>query len=331
MKNKTLLTFSSRFATHALVLGFGLLAWSSFAAQNLVKNGDFEEPLGPDNWTIVYTGVSNATTVGWPYQCSRSDFYIAGRTRLAHKDLVPGTWDGEDGTGTNYWSEFGLHFCASHDWLMHAYASQVVTGLTAFASYDVSAWITQFDFNAVVDKVQVYMEILGGASGTTSKKTPYVTTVVLGSPQNWTRYVLSIQASASGQIEIRLHYNKNSATNDEKWRNLDALFDHVVLVPTGETLDMPPFKIDSFALANQTVVTTFGTVSNDIYRVLSGVHLAPNVFYDDLALTWVTNSSISNWLNPKFLIATENSMTVTNNAAAASQQFFRVERLWPYP
>lgn len=267
MKSKLLLFSPCRFAAQAWLLGFALLAGAPAGAQNFVKNPDFEEPLGPDNWTIVFTGVVNPTTARWPATCTRSDFFIAGRTRLAHKDTVPGTWDGDDGTGTNYWSKFGLHFCGAHDWLMHAYASQVVTGLTPGMQYAVSAWITQFDPNATVSKVQVYMETLGGLSGTLSKQTPYVVTTVLGSPEAWTRYEVINTASTNGEIEIRLHYNKNGATAAEKWRNLDAFFDHVSLMPVGPSNDMPPYKILALEHTGQDIALTWESVMNNRYRI----------------------------------------------------------------
>ena len=135
-----------------LLLGFILLAWGSVNAQNFVKNPDFEEELGPDNWTIVYA-------YGGP-----NDLFIKDRTRLAHKDLVPGTWDADPPGSTNFLNRFGLHFKAGHDWKMHAYASQIITNLTPGTNYTASAWITQFEGPS--DKVQIYMELLGGPNGT---------------------------------------------------------------------------------------------------------------------------------------------------------------------
>lgn len=267
MKSKLLLFRRCRFAAQGWLLGLSLLTWSSVSAQNLLKNPDFEEPLGPDNWTIVYTGVVDPTTASWPLECTRSDFYIAGRTRLAHKDMTPGTWDGQDSTGTNYWSKFGLHFCAAHDWLMHAYARQVVSGLMPGSNYTASCWMTQFDPNATTAKIEVYMEVLGGPTGTVSKRTPFVYTTVLGSPEAWTRYDVTHTASDSGQIEIRLHYNKNGATSSEKWRNLDAFYDHACLMLTGQPAYLPPYKILSFTRTGPDVALTWESVMNNRYRI----------------------------------------------------------------
>jgi len=278
MKSKLPFFPRSRIAPRGLLLGLALFTWCLAGAQNLLKNPDFEEPLRPDNWTIVYTGVTNPTTASWPKECTRSDFYIAGRTRLAHKDMTPGTWDGEDGTGTNYWSKFGLHFCASHDWLMHAYARQVISGLIPGSNYTASCWMTQFDPNAATSKIQVYMEVLGGPDGNVSKRTPYVTTTILGTPEAWSRYEVMHTASDSGQIEIRLHYNKNGATSGEKWRNLDAFYDHAALVPTGQPEYQPPYKILALEQSNnEEILLKWETVMNNRYRIQASTNiLDPN-------------------------------------------------------
>jgi hypothetical protein len=180
--------------------------------------------------------------------------------------MVPGTWDGADGTDTNYWNTFGLHFKPGHDWQMHAYARQVITNLAPLTSYSVSAWITQYDGEQVA-KVQLYMEVLGGATGNISRKTPYVQTTSKDNPAGWNRYTVTNTASASGQIEIRLHYNKNGSTSTEKWRNMDGFFDHVSLIPVGQTEYQPPYKILAFARTNQDITLQWQTVMNNRYRI----------------------------------------------------------------
>jgi len=283
-----------------------LLAWSSVDAQNLLRNPDFEEPLGPDNWTIVYAPVLNGPNVA-PTECTRSDFYICGRTRLAHKDLVPGTWDGEDGTGTNYWSKFGLHFCASHDWLMHVYARQVVSGLMPGSNYTATCWITQFDPGAVVDKVKVYLEVLGGPDGTSSQRSPDVMSTVLGTPTNWTKCVVSQTASDDGQIEIQLHYNKNGSTANDKWRNMDALYDHASLMLTGQPDYLPPYNMTSVVRTNQDLALTWESVMNNRYRIQATTN--PSDPY-----AWVMLERERN-LDPN-LVATGPSFTFTTNVSS---------------
>lgn len=307
MKSKSLLASPNRIATQALLLGCTLLAWCSYGAQNRVKNPDFEEELGPNNWTVVYTGVSNAAT-GSPLECGPADFAIRGRTRLAHHDLVTGMWDG----APNYWNKFGGCFMAGHDWLMHAYFTQVVTNLTPLAPYTVSARMGFVeDWSS---KVQVYMEVLGGAAGNISRKTPYVTAFIHNNPLDYARYAVTNSASTSGQLEIRLHYNKNAATAAQKWRNMDVVYDHVVVLPAGETEDEPPYGINSIAIAGQTATISWETVSNHVYGLQTTSDLVPGA-------NW-------NWAN-LFLVGTGNPMTVTNNVGAGPQ-YFRVCRLSPY-
>src|SRR5690242_1192359 len=101
-------------------------------SQNLIKNGDFEEPLGPDNWTVAYTNVLNSGVANPPSGCGPEDFMVQDRTTLAHRDRVTGVWDG------NY---LGANFRPNSDWLMHAYFKQTVTNLIPGSNYIVTAWM----------------------------------------------------------------------------------------------------------------------------------------------------------------------------------------------
>jgi hypothetical protein len=307
MKTQLLPSCRRLFAVQAVLLAFTLLAWHSFGAQNRVKNPDFEDELGLDNWTIVYTGVSNSTGV-WPLDCGPADFAIKGRTRLAHRDLIPGIWDGTP----DYWSKFGGCFMAGHDWKMHAYFRQVVTNLTPGQSYTISARMAFVeDWSS---KVQVYMEALGGAAGTTSRKTADVTDYINNNAAAYNRYAVTNTASASGQLEIRLHYNKYGATSTEKWRNMDVVYDHVTVLPVGATEDEPPYNINSMTAAGSTVTIGWETVSNHVYGIQTTSELLTG-----------TNWS---WAN-LFLVGTGNNLTVTNNLSGGPQ-YFRVCRLSPY-
>lgn len=288
-----------------LLLGLTLFAAGLTSAQNFVKNPDFEEPLGPDNWTVVYVN------------CDAADFLIADRSTMAHKDLVPGVWDGHPSfTGSNYWSRLGGHFAPNYcNGLPEAYFKQIVTGLTPGASYTVSAWMVQMTRNDnYLGRSQVWMEALGGPAGTQSKITQYVTANANNNPGGWQRYVINnVIASTSGQIEIRLRY-KFIQTIAQIWeyRNINAFYDHVAVTPSGQTDYTPPYQIDSFALANQVGTIKWPTVSNHIYGV-------------------ETSSDLTNWVYSQlFLIGTGNDMTVTNNASADAQ-YFRVHRVSPYP
>lgn len=303
MKSK--LSYQCQAATQGLLLALALFGSGLASAQNFVKNPDFEETLGPDNWTVVYVN------------CDPGDFLIADRSTMAHKDLVPGVWDGHPGfTGSNYWSRLGGHFAPNYcNAMPQAYLKQVVTGLTPGDLYTVSAWMVQFTRNdRWLALAQVYMEALGGPTGTQSKITQYVTANANNNPAGWQRYVINnVIASTSGQIEIRLHY-KVIATTAQIWeyRNMNAYYDHVAVMPAGQTEYTPPYGIDSFALTNQTATIEWGTVSNHIYGV-------------------ETSSDLTNWVYSRlFLIGTGSDMTVTNNASVDAQ-YFRVHRVWPHP
>jgi len=210
---KKTFSFLSRYqtATQGWLLGLALLTGTVACAQtNYVRNPDFERPLGPDNWQIVYVGAS-----------SESDFFIHGRTTLAHRDKVFGTWDG------NY---FGLHFRPYTDAPMEAYATQVVSNLTAGTTYTVTAWMTQFQCD-LVGSSQVWMEAIGA----TTASTPYVYGYLhcANTDNNgWASYSLNVPATAGGTIEVRLHYKKPAYTANRKWLSaLDAFYDEVSVTP----------------------------------------------------------------------------------------------------
>lgn len=240
-------------------LGVAMLTAASVCGQNYVKNPDFEQPLGPDNWQVVYVNSG-------PY-----DFLIAGRSTMANKDMVPGTWDGGAGGSTNYWSKLGGHFAPNYcNGLPAAYFKQVVTGLTPNFPYAVSAWMVQYTRNDnYLARSQVWMEALGGATGTQSKVTPYVTANANNNPAGWARYVISnVVASTSGQIEVRLHY-KFVQTIAQIWeyRNINAFYDHVAVVPQIQANPMPPYQITAFERAGPEVLLQWDTLMNNKYRI----------------------------------------------------------------
>ena len=289
------------------LFGLSVLTLVTASGQNLLRNPDFEAELGPDNWTIVYTGVSNSLQLAWPKTCTASDFVIQGRTRLGHKDQVgAGTWDGADGTGTNYWNKMGLHFKGNHDWQMHAYASQVVTGLVAGASYAASSWMGLFESDQP-SKIQIYMEVLGGASGMVSKRSVYVTSIIKDNPNGWTQVVVTNTASDAGTIEIRLHYNKNASTTGEKWRNMDALYDHAALFLAGQPDYTPPYQVTSFTRDANSVSLTWETVMNTLYRIQMSTDIGDPNSWKLLGREWN--------MDPKYA-ATGTSFTFKTNLAS---------------
>jgi hypothetical protein len=308
MKIKLLLSSRCRNVAAGLLLDLILLAAGSAQAQNFVKNPDFEEPLGPDNWTIVYTNVTDGSVplANRPTNCGPNDFMIAGRTTMAHKDMAKPDSAAWDGTGTNYWSKFGGHFAPNHTWLMHAYFKQVLTNLTPFAQYQVSAWMAQMTKNdAFLDRAQVYMEVLGGAAGNVARKTPYVTANCHNNPAGWQIYSVTNSASSSGRLEIRLHFNKNQVIAETwEYRNLNAFYDHVSVIPAGQTGYLPSYKILSFGRTNQDISLQWQTVMNNRYRLQASTNPA-----DPLAWTWVERSP---YLDTNFF-ATGTSFTFKTN------------------
>jgi hypothetical protein len=285
MKIKLPLSARCQIAAQGLLLGFTLLIAGAASAQNFVKNPDFEEPLGPDNWTVVYAPVINSLLVnGNGVIAGPCDFLVAGRTTMAHKDMVPGAWDGnyiQTTDNTDCWSKFGGHFAPNHSWVMHAYFKQVVTNLTPLAQYRVSAWMTQFGGH--LDAAQAYMEVLGGAGGTTPQKTPYVTENAQNNPAGWKVYAVTNVASSLGKLEIQLHYNKinsvGSASNNYwEYRNQNAYYDHVCVMLASQTNEyLPPYKIVSLVRTNQDIMLQWQTVMNNRYRVQASTNVSdPN-------------------------------------------------------
>jgi hypothetical protein len=311
-----------RIAAPALLVGLVWLTWGSAAAQNFLKNGDFEQELGPDNWTIVYTAVIFPTTASWPKTCGPHDFEVQGRTRLANKDKDPGTWDGDGGGGPHYWNKYGGHFRAGHDWLMHAYFKQVVTGLQPGSNYVVSCWMTQYE--GPTYKAQLFLEAIGGPSGTTSVLYPpasylsqygpgdsdlgYLTNSAFQNPTNWVYCVVTNKASNLGKLEVRLHYNKRGSTSGEKWRNMDAFYDHAAVMLDGAQPPPPSFRILSLAESNQDLTFQWETVMNNSYRIQVSSDLSdPN--------SWGTFLGPYPWQDPDFL-ATGTNFTFTTNLVA---------------
>jgi hypothetical protein len=318
MKSQLLITSHCRVASPGLLLGITLLATGLASAQNFVKNPDFELPLGPDNWTVVYAPVFGGGS-NQPTNCGPNDFWIAGRSTFAHKDMNPGTWDGQDPTGTNYWSKFGGHFAPNHTWMMHAYFRQVVTNLTPNASYACSAWMA-FWGGDYLSKVNIYLEAIGGPTGGISKTTPYPSGNVLninpaggvGNINNWQKYAVTNTASPSGKIELRLHFNKfSSIAGTWEFKNCNAFYDHVAVMPIGQTdMDprlMPPYKIVSFTRTNQNIALTWESVMNNRYRLQVSTNLS-----DPASWSWVK------W-SPKLdtnLVATASTFTFQTNLSS---------------
>lgn len=279
----------------------GLLAvlfTASFClAQNFVKNPEFEEPLGPDNWSIVYV-----------YPSGPADFLIAGRTTMASKDMSPGTWDGGVGGSTNYWSKFGGHFAPNHVSAVRAYFRQVVTGLQPGANYACSAWMVQFTRSGNANHLaQVSLETIG----TTTKSTPNVTANANNNPGGWARYTVTNTANANGEIELRLHYNKtvtiSYTSNPWEYRNCNGFYDRVSVVPEGQTGYLPAYEIVSAERNGQDIKLEWETVRNNRYRIQASTNVAD-------AASWFPLER-SPRLDTNF-VATGTSFTFKTNVAS---------------
>jgi hypothetical protein len=288
LNSRDVLSAHCRNEARALLMGLALHAWGPALGQNYVINPDFEQPLGTNNWTVEYI-------YGGP-----SDFSIHDRTTIAHKDKVPGTWDGHP----NFLDVYGAEFQPYHDGKMHACFKQTVRGLMRGSNYVVSCWMTQFEA-LYTNKVQVYMEALGGPGGTTSRTTPNIYKACNNNPSAWGMYSVTNAASASGEIEVRLHFNKDKWTT-LAWQYIRAYYDHVAVMLPGQT--PPPFRLVSLTVTNPAAITLkWETVVNNTYDLEASANLG----------SWSKLRSD--------LLATGTSLTFRTNLAAppGAPQLFR--------
>ena len=233
-------------AKSVLAAALALLVCASALAQNYIKNPDFEQPLGTNNWTVVYVR-------GGP-----SDFSVHDRSTIAHKDKIPGTWDGEP----NYLDVYGAELSPYHDAYVEAYFKQTVPGLKVGSNYVISAWIVQFE-QIYTNKVQVYME----AVGATTVATPYIYKYCNNNPSGWAKYQVVTKPNASGEIEVRLWFRKLTYTT-VAWQYIRAYYDHVAVMMSGET--PPAFKMVSVTPTNGATVTLkWETIINNTYDIQS--------------------------------------------------------------
>ncbi len=233
MKKGLLKSFPRRIALPALLLGVALFLNQSAEAQNLLRNGDFEQPLGPTNWTVGYLH-------GGP-----DDWEIKGRNR------------GGSAHGGTF---FGGYFRPITLKLAHAYFTQTVTNLTPNHLYTVSGsmredwWRDRDPDTGLYDpdgdgrrsKFLVYIEVIGGL-GTPTPDGRASTNAVNQSPPSgppagfpdcliyacgdWSEYSVQQTPDANRKIEVRLHYYKvDFATYDKTWTSA-ASYDDISLTP----------------------------------------------------------------------------------------------------
>lgn len=304
MKSKTLFSSSWSTVAQGWWLVVALFACSPANAQNFVRNPDFEQEIGPDNWTVEYAAVTggNIAAANRPTNSCPNDFLIKGRTCISHKNKVApysDAWDGHP----NYWNKMGAHFMPNHTWGAHAYFKQVVTNLAPGSNYMVSAWMAMF---GRTDKTDVYLEAIGGLG---SRRTANVTVSVQGSGQytNWHSYAVTNTADANGQIEVRLHMNKNYTIANWSYREINAFFDHVAVVPVWQPPYQPSFKLLSSTISGPDVTLTWETVRNNRYRIQVSTDCSN-------PLSWV-NLVGDPYVDPDFQ-AIGTNMTFTTNLFA---------------
>jgi len=206
-----------------------VLLCASAGAQNLLKNGDFEQRLGPTNWTVLHL-------FGGP-----DDFEIKQRIRAA-----------SIASQTSATEFFGGCFRPLTLRLAHACFTQTVTNLTPghvyqFVGYMWEDWWRSPE-DARRDKMLVYMEVIGGQGnplpdGRFSLLATNNLTDRNGNPNTnidppytyptdiWRPFYAQQTPDANGQIEVRIHYNKvGSAIYDKTWTSA-AYFDNISLTP----------------------------------------------------------------------------------------------------
>jgi hypothetical protein len=66
---------------------------------------------------------------------------------------------------------------------------------------------------------------------------------------------------------------------------MNAYYDHVSVMPEGQTEYLPPYKVLGFERANQDVTLTWQTVMNNRYRLQASTNPA-----DPLSWSWVQRS-----------------------------------------
>jgi hypothetical protein len=199
MKNDSL-SARCKLAIRGALLGFAVLACVSASAQNLLKNGDFEQPLGPTNWTVVYV------------QGGPDDFEIKDRTTVADKN--PSTQQ----------NKRGAHLRPCTDWIAHAYFTQTITNLVPGHAYTVQGDVrwhggTATGYGNAAIVYRVYFEAVGQGAA----RSPDVPD---DGSDGWLHYSVTQTPDASGKIEVRLHLNKFRFCTYDKLVLINGYFDN---------------------------------------------------------------------------------------------------------
>lgn len=231
---KRFLSLRGKCAIQASWFGLAMFLPVALSAQNLLKNGDFEQsPLGPTNWTVLYL------------QGGPDDFEIKDRTR-----------GGSAHGGTFY----GGHFRPIGQRLAHACFTQTVTNLTPGHLYTVGGqmredwWRDRDPDTGLYDPIEdgkrsrflVYIEAIGGLGTPTSDGRASTNAVNQEPPTGppagfpdcliyangpWSEYSVQQTPDANRKIEVRLHYHLVGFTDWDKCWIMSGYFDDIYLVP----------------------------------------------------------------------------------------------------
>jgi hypothetical protein len=278
MKSKFQSFWRGDIAVLVLAVGFAISSGFPASAANPVVNGNFENALvfgGTTNWEVVYVA-------GCP-----GDFAVKGRITEAR--------NGPTG--------YGGSLRPLNDGLIHAYFKQTVSGLTANGVYAITNWMCfpGDPDDAWHPKIHIFMETVGGLG---SVATDDVTN------NSYQQFVLTNTAKANGEIEIRLHFNKDGYTGGlpPKWNYMHSWYDDVSMGLVSAPVTNPPYRILSFTLLEQTATWTWESVSNQLYSIQASPDLS----------SWSTFHSN--------LLATGTSLSFTTNVSLLNPQFFRIHQ-----
>jgi hypothetical protein len=216
-------------AAQGLLVSLGLLFCASTLAQNLIRNPEFESPLGTTNWTLGFIR-------GGP-----PDFEIKDRTTAASRG-----WD---------YGDFGAEFRPFHNKLAHGYFTQTVTNLIPGHLYTVKGWMSEDlwrpaqgtnSYDPIGDGARnsflVYIEAIGGlgtatadgrASLMATNPTPVYTNadVAVYATDTWCEYRVQQTPDTNRSIEVRLHLDKLSWNLTYYLPVMNAYFDSISLTP----------------------------------------------------------------------------------------------------
>jgi hypothetical protein len=216
-------------AAHGFLAGSLLFLGASAHAQNLLKNGDFEQRLGPTNWTVL------------PLFGGLDDFEIKQRIR-----------GGSMYSQVSATKFFGGCFRPLTLRLAHSCFSQTLTNLTPGHVYQFEGNMREDWWKSVSepmrDKMLVYMEVIGGQgkrlpdgrfsliatndfTDSNGNSDPNIDAPYTYATAIWRPFYARQTPDANGKIEVRLHYNKvGAAIYDKTWTSA-AYFDDISLTP----------------------------------------------------------------------------------------------------